>query len=420
MGLFLRVAASGLLRQPACSAKGIMKADCFRSLRFPFLRYLPSILLLVWLAQQFALGQTQGGSQSPAGDAQSWTATSQQQLPSNLDPTRTSETHTESGGRTVDHQSIEHMGMDGRYAPFLDVQKETVRVDANTVRTVERAFGRDSDGRKTLVQVTEEEKRTLPGGEVKVVRTTSDPDANGALQIVQRQTQDTTQINPNVQETKTTVLTPSSNGGLVASVESTERQTKTNEHDVEFRKSTSVPDSNGEWQLSEVREGTVKSDGKDGTKTKEERVLRPGTDGNLSVVERTVSKESANGAGEKRDTVETYSTFLPGAATDGSLHLEQRVTTVHRKAGDGAESTESQVQQRNPAEASDRLQVTEEAIDIVRPGRNGATKETQTIRSLDSNGSLGIVSVDTRTQNNSPAIQVDIAPAKTAQAGTSH
>ncbi len=395
-----------------------MKADCFRSLRFPSLRYLPSILLVVWLAPQFALGQTQGGSQSPADDSQSGTGTSQQQLPSNLDPTKTSETHTESGGRTVDHKSIEHVGMDGRYAPFLDVQKETVRVDANTVRTVERAFGRDSDGRKTLVQVTEEEKRTLPGGEVKVVRTTSDPDANGALQVVQRQIQDTTQINPNVQEMKTTVLTPSSNGGLVASVESTERQTRTNEHDVEFRKSTSVPDSNGEWQLSEVREGTVKSDDKD--RTKEERVLRPGTDGNLSVVERTVSKESQNAAGEKRDSVETYSTFLPGAATDGNLHLEQRVTTVHRKAGDGAESTESQVQQRNPAEASDRMQVTEEAIDIVRPGRTGATKETQTIRSLDSNGSLGIVSVDTRTQNNSPAIQVDIAPAKAAQAGTSH
>ena len=155
-----------------------------------------------------------------------WTATTREQLPSSLNPTRTSETHTESGGRTVDNQSIETMGMYGRYAPYLDLQKETVKVDANTVRTIERAFGRDSEGRKTLVQVTEEEKRSLPGGEVKVVRTTSNPDANGGLQVVQREIQDTRQINPNVQETKSTFFTASTNGGLAASMQTTERRHK--------------------------------------------------------------------------------------------------------------------------------------------------------------------------------------------------
>ena len=117
---------------------------------------------------------------------------------------------------------------------------------------------------------------------------------------MQREIQDTKQINPSVQQTKSTILTASPNGGLAASLETTERQTKTSDHTVEFRKSTLLPDSNGNWQLSEVREGTVKDDGKD--RVKEERVLQPGTDGNLSVVERTVSKESQNAAGEKRDT----------------------------------------------------------------------------------------------------------------------
>jgi len=69
--------------------------------------------------------------------------------------------------------------------------------------------------------------------------------------------------------------------------------------------------------------------------------------------------------------------------------------------------------------------VTEQAIDIVRPGiaqpgSGGTSRETQTIRVLDSNGSLGVVSVDTRKQDNSSAIQVDIAPAKTAQTAPSH
>jgi hypothetical protein len=396
-----------------------MNSHRLPSLPFLFLTRMPTILLLVWLTPRCAQAQTQPASDTSTGDTnQSWTATTRQQLPSSLNPSRTSESHTEAGGRTVDNQSIETMGMYGRYTPYLDLQKETVKVDANTVRTVERAFGRDSDGRKTLVQVTEEEKRSLPGGEFKVVRTTSNPDANGALQVVQREIQDTRQIGPNVQETKSTFLTASPNGGLGASMQTTERNTKTSGHDVEFRKSTLLPDSNGNWQLSEVREGTVKDDGKD--RTKEERVLRPGTDGNLSVVERTVSKESENAAGEKRATVETYSNNLPGSPVDASLRLNQRVTTVHRKGEDGTQSSVKQVEQRNPGQPNDSPGITQEAIDIVRPGLGRTTRQTQTLRSLDSNGNLGVVSVDIRKQDSAPAIQVDTAPAKPRQAVPSH
>jgi len=392
-----------------------MKSDYFLPIIF-------SVFLSVsTLTQPCAHAQAQSNSAASSGVTnQSWTATTQQQLPSNENPTRTSETHTESGGRIIDNQSVQAMGTDGHYEPYLDVQKESVKVDANTTRTVERTFGRDSDGRKTLVQVTEEEKRTLPGGEVKVVRTTSDPDANGALQTVQRETQDTRQLSPNVQETKSTILTASPNGGLTPSVQTTDRETKIGDHNVEFHKSTSLPDSNGNWQLSEVREGTFKDDGKDRTKTKEERVLRPGTDGNLSVVERTISKESQNAAGEKRETVATYSINLPGTPIDDSLHLNQEVTTVYRKSQDGTQSTGTQVEHRNPAEPSGSLRVTQEAIDIVRPGTAGTTRETQTLQSMDSNGELGVVSVDTRKQDNSPAVHVDIAPAKTPQPAAAH
>ena len=59
-------------------------------------------------------------------------------------------------------------------------------MDAATVRTTTRTFGRDADGVKTLVEVIEEEKHTLAGGDSNVVRATSDPDANGNLQLVQR------------------------------------------------------------------------------------------------------------------------------------------------------------------------------------------------------------------------------------------
>ena len=379
-----------------------MKFD-FKALLFSLFKYFLLFSLTVYVPSGFAFGQAQSGADTSNDDStQSWTATTQQQLPSNLNPTRTSETHTQTGGRTFDNQSIQAMGTDGHYSPYLDVQKETVKVDANTVRTIERSFGRDSDGRKTLVQVTEEEKHSLPGGEVKVTRSTSDPDANGALRVVQREVQDVRQISPTVQETKSTLLTPSSNGGLTASMQSTERETKTSEHNVEFRKSTLLPDSNGNWQVNEVREGTIKDDGKN--RTKAESVLRPGTDGNLSVVARTVSTDSQNAAGEKRATTETYA--RDPASPSGWPPLEQRMVTVHRKGDDGVQSTDKQIEKRNPGQPSDGLRVTVQAIDIVRPGTGGATRETQTVRSLDSNGDFGVVSVDTRKQENTQRLKL--------------
>jgi hypothetical protein len=376
----------------------------------PRLICLSTILLWICLTETRLLAQTQ--SNPDASDSSTngmWTATTEQSLPGSANPTQTSQTHTEADGRSVDSQSLQRIGPDGRYVPYLDTEKETIKVNATTVRTVERTFGRDSDGRKTLVQVTEEEQRTLAGGEVRVMRTTSNPDANGNLQIVQRKMQDTKQIGPDVQETKTTVLLPVTDGGLAPSMQTDERQTKTNDHDVQFRKSTQIPDGNGGWQVSEVREGTIKDDGKN--RTTEERVFRPDTDGHLAVVEKTVRNESETAPGEKRETEDTYSTQTPGSAGDGSLHLNQRVTTVQHKRDDGGQSTEKQVEQRNPADPDHGLRVTQKTIDVVRPGLDGATKETQTIHSLDSNGNLGVVSVDTRKQDNS-AIQVEIAPVK--------
>jgi hypothetical protein len=196
-------------------------------------------------------------------------------------------------------------------------------------------------------------------------------------------------------------------------MQTTGRETKTSDQTVEFRKSTSLPDSNGNWQVNEVREGTIKDDGNN--RTKEESVLRPGTDGNLSVISRTVSRESQNGAAANREIVETYASD-PASPTDG-LRLEQRVITVHHKNNDGTQSTEKQIQQRNPGQPSDGLRVTEQAIDIVQPGSSGTTHETQKVRALDSNGELGVASVDTRRQEGAPTVQVDIAPAKTQPAG---
>jgi len=334
-----------------------------------------------------------------------WTATTESHTP-NTNPTRTSESHTKSGNRSLDKQTIERIGSDGHYELYLDVEKETVQVNATTVRTIERSFGRGPSGEKTLMQVTEEEKQTLGNGDSKMVRTTSNPDLNGGLQVVQKVVESTKKSSPDSQESKTTIFNPDGSGGLVASQQVEERQ-KRSGHTVEVQKSTMLPDGGGNWQLVQRTEQTTKEDGKD--RTTEERILKPDSDGKLSVVSRTTSKETEAAPGQKRSTTETYSTDTPGLASDGSLHLNQRVVTVERADANGAKTTEQQVEEPNPGDPGSGLRVTTKTTDVMNPSGSGI-QESRTIQVRDASGNLGVVSVDTKKSDNVHAVKVDIAP----------
>jgi hypothetical protein len=346
-------------------------------------------------------------AQDSSASNSSWTASSQQQGPDEtVNPVRTSETHTQAGGRIVDNKSVETLGPDGRYVPYQDIEKESVHVDANTVRTIERTFGRDTDGRRTLVQVREEESRNLAGGAQSVTRTVLNPDANGRLQIVQRELQDSRQTSPDVRETKTTVLTPDVNGGLTPAVQIEERQTQSSDGSVEFKKSTLLSDGTGRWQLAEVREGTIKKENGQQRST-EENVSRPDSNGKLVIVEHTVSKQTETGSGEKRDTTETYSVNVPGVAGDDGLQLVQRETTVHRNTGAGGQTTTKKIEQRNPGNPDGGLQLTNEAIDIVRPSAGGQAEQQSTILTRDSDGKLREVWVGFGKTDKPPATPAD-------------
>jgi hypothetical protein len=343
---------------------------------------------------------------SNASADQSWKGTSNQQSTSgNLSPVRSRESHTENNGRIIDKQSIERLGPDGRYVPSLDVERESTKIDATTMRTVERTYVRGPDGDRKLQQVTQEETHDLAGGEQRIVRSISNPDANGSLQVVRRRVSDSKQISPSVRETKTTVLSPDINGGLSPVAQVQERETKTGEHSSQFKKSTLLPDGNGGWQVGEVREGVIRGEaGKD--QIRDEKVSRPDGNGNLAVVERTVRKETETAPGEKRDTLEKYATDIPGTSADGGLRLAERTTTVQRSSG-GAQQTVQQTQQANPANPSDGMRVTGKTIDIVRPGANGSVQQKTTTLSLDSKGDLSPVWVDTAKKDSQPAVQVD-------------
>jgi hypothetical protein len=351
-------------------------------------------------------GWSQTADSDSANANKSWKGTTESQDSALGSRMRSVESHTQNGNRTVDKQSVEVL-RSGSYEPYQDIERESVKVNDTTTRSVVRTFGRDANGERTLIQVTEEEKQTLPGGGAKVVRSTLNPDSNGNTQVVQREVQETKKVSPNVEETTTTVSLPGANGGLATAMKVEERQERSDDHTVQFRKSTLLPDGAGNWGVGEVRKGTITEEGKN--RTKDEHISRPGPDGQMVEVQHTVGRESESAAGEKRSTVESYAADVPGTSPDGGLHLVQRVTTASRAASSGGQTTQQQVEQINPGDPGASLQVTVLSTDTQKSGTSG-TQESRTIQVRGANGSLEAVSVDMTKSDKTPAVKVQIAP----------
>jgi hypothetical protein len=354
-----------------------------------------SKLLINWIISVILCGGSavcaQAQDAQPNSSGESWTATTENSV-TNANPSRTTESHAKSGNRSVDKQRVEMLGPNGQYQPDSETEKETVRVNATTTRTVVRTYSWDGNGRRKLARVTEEEARSTASGDAQVVRTTSSSDVNGNLRVVQRETADTRKTGPDVQETKTTVYFADGNGGFTRSRQTQELQRRSADHKLEEKKTTLLPDGNGNWKVGEVTEKTIQEDGKN--RTTEERVSRSDLQGRLSEFSRTVGEETETSAGEKSNTIDTYSTDVPGLAGDGRLHLNQRVTTVQKKNSDG-ETTEQQVERPNPGNPNDGRQVRAKTKYIVRYGASG-TQQTKTIQEHDLNGNLNVVSVEKR------------------------
>jgi hypothetical protein len=349
----------------------------------------------------FAQAQDAQGNSSD----ESWTATTENSA-TNANPSRTTESHAKSGNRSVDNQRVEVLGPNGGYQPDFETEKETVRVNATTTRTVVRTYFWDANRQRELAQVTEEEARSTASGDAEVVRTTSSSDLSGNLRVVQRETAETRKTSPDVQETKTTIYLADGNGGFTTARQTQELQMHSADHKLEEKKTTLLPDGNGNWKVGEVKERTIQEDGKN--RTIEERVSRPDLDGRLSESSRTVAEETETDAGEKSSTVDSYSKDIPGLAGDGSLHLNERVTTVQKKNSDG-ETTEQQVEHARPGDPSSGLRVTAKTKYTVLYAASG-TQQTAVTQESDINGSFNEVS-ETRTKSDQvPAARAPTAP----------
>lgn len=369
-----------------------------------------SLLVMIGVVCCCALSLLAQISDSTTTDQQnkSWTATTDLKT-ENVNPTRTIESHSQTGNRTIDARSTQTRGVDGRMEPYQDIEREAVQVDGSTMRTTTRAFARDVNKEKTLVQVTEEEEHTLPNGNSKIVRLTSNPDLSGRPQPVQREIVETRRIGVDAEETDTTVMLPSINGGLAPAFKTHEVRKRVANNTVESTKTTLLLDGAGHWQVNEVRQATIRQEGTN--HTTEVRVSRLDADGKLGEISRVVNKESESASGEKRNTVETYSVDVPGMTRDGSLHLVERKTSIDRSSSTGERSTEQQMERINPVDPGAGLRVSVLVNGKMVPTPSGE-QSTVNIRARDLNGSFGVVSVDTTKSDRVATIQIQQTPSE--------
>ena len=356
-----------------------------------------------------------GDSQRSAEPNMAWTTTrdskSDNSIPTRV-PTRIIESHSQNGNQTLDKRSVQIRNSDGHFEPYQEIEKETLQVDATTVRTTIQTFGRDVNGGRTLVQVTEEERHSLPSGDSHLVRITSDPDVNGRLQPVQREVVETKRVGRDTEETNTAVMLPSPNGGLAPAFKTHEVRKEGANQTMESEKTTLLPDVNGNWQVSEIRTDVTRREANH--RIREERISRLDAEGKLGEVSRVVSEESDSAAGDKRNVVKTYSVDVPGTTRDGSLHLVERATTAQRTSTSGERVTEQTAEQINPGNPGAGLRVSILVDDALISGPLGE-QSTLTIRARDSNENLGVVDVDTTKSDRVVTIQVQPTPSATSR-----
>lgn len=342
------------------------------------------MLFVVWTS---AVVYTKAQTASALNADQSWTANTQT-VTTNANPSRTTESHIESGNRTLDKKTVEVLGPDGEYQPYVEVETETIQESATATRSITHTYDPGADGHEQLTQVTEAETQKSADGVADTVQTMSNPDSLGNLQVVEREIATTTKGSES-QYTHSTIYLPDVSGNLAPSMQIDEKQEHGHGGEMKTKKTTLLPDANRGWKVEEVREQTVKGDAQN--RTTDERTSRRDYEDNVSPVSEAVaSTTQANG--ETTTIAKTFSVDVPGMARDERLHPVQQAKTV-QKVEPGRRTTEQLVEEPESGDAA--LGTSIATSDVVVVGSSG-TDETITVTAQYPDGYPSIVSVETR------------------------
>ena len=327
----------------------------------------------------------------PAKDDKSWTATSETST-AYANPSRTTEHYTKSGNRTLDKKTVEVLGPDGEYQPYIETEIETIKESPTATRSITRTYNPNSSGDEQLTEVTESETRNSADGTARTVETTSKPDPDGHFEVVARQITATTK-DATSQNSQTTIYLPDINGGLGPSMQVNEKEEHSAGGETYVKKTTLLPDANGNWQVYESQETTIGGNAQN--RTSEDRLSQRDFEGNISPVSQVITHET-NSDGRVITASETYSVDVAGWARDG-FRLLQRSTSV-RTVEPGQTVTEQRIEQPGPGDPEMGLGTVIEKTDTV-VNRSSGTVETIIVTARYPDGNPSVVSVETRNSS---------------------
>ncbi len=350
------------------------------------------LLLSVAVTSPFVLAQGSCDFSRPKVGAEgpAEATTDKRDLTGSATPTRIKEERTESGGRTTITRTLETLSVNGTYTPVAVCVEEIVKPDAKSERVTQRSFGFDGDGRKVLLESSQQVVRDLGNGSQDAVRTVSRPDENGKMRMVRREDSQTRPMGRNAEETKTTVLLPNTSGALVPSGMTREVRQQSAPGVENIRSTKMLPDGNGGWQTGEVKEQQVRTDAS-GNRTIDQRIFRPDANLNLTLSERKLIQDTHDAKGSERRDVNTF-TQTPGGAV-GSVSLDSSMQVVSSTAPGGAEKTKSTIEQRNLVAPGQGPQLTESSVKVSRPNAAGGVDGKRTTSVPDPSGNMKQITV---------------------------
>jgi hypothetical protein len=372
-----------------------MPAKCLRFLLLPVTVGALSTIALAQGSCDFSRPKV-----GPEGPAEATTV--KRDLTGGTSPTRVVEKRTESDGRITITRTLETLSLDGTYAPVAVCEQEMVKPDAKTERVTQRSFGFDADGKKVLLESSQQQVRELSNGGQDAVSTVSRPDENGQMRVVRREQSQTRPMSANAAETKTTVLLPDSSGALVPSGVTREVRRQTAPGVEEVRSTQMLPDGNGGWQTGEVKEQQVRTE-PNGNRTIDQRIFRPDANLHLGLSEHQVIHDTRQPNGGERRDVNSY-TQTPGGAI-GSASLDSSMQVVSSTLPGGAQKTKSTIEQRDLVAPGQGLQVTESSVKTARPNGVGGVDTKRTTSVPDPSGNMTQVTVSIGEEQPAPQQQ---------------
>jgi hypothetical protein len=295
--------------------------------------------------------------------------------------------------RTLKRSIVEGLSASGNMIVLSEVVDETVRRDARTSQRTSSQFTTDTNGRRRLVSVMEEQRVDQQDGGHQITREFMELNVDGRSRVTRREREQLTARGNGRFATEIEVTEPSINGsGFVPTERIEQSERRTGDQVVERETTWSInPTGRGRWSVLEQR--VLTRDLAGGSAEAVELIQRPDSSGSMVQSERIVSREWAVGA----QTFHTDEIYRRDINNGGSLTRQpvQHVEIVRTTLSDGGLDTARTVSSR----VGDRLQVIESAVEHSRPdGRGGLVIEEEVQRSVV-DGRFHIVATGTRRES---------------------